>query len=105
MRIEGFEIIDGFGPDSNSDNTQMVELTVETPTVDRMLATFNKQWEATAVECIIRAEALEGAALDLRERAQRLRDAVELTAEVKGAVLFEIDARNRAASLALVNGG
>lgn len=83
--------------------TQMVELTVETPTVDRMLASFNKQWEATAAECIQRAEELEGAAMDLRERAERLRGAIELTAEVKGAVLFEINARNRAASLALVN--
>lgn len=80
-----------------------LETQPDTPTVDRMLARFNKQWEETAAECIRRAEELEGAAMDLRERAQRLRDAQELTAEVRGAVVFEINARNRAASLALVN--
>lgn len=81
----------------------IVETQPDTPTVDRMLARFNKQWEETAMECVRRAEELEGAALDLRERAARLLQAVELTAEVKGAVVFEINARNRAASLALVN--
>lgn len=75
----------------------------ETPTVDRMLDRFNKQWEETAMECVRRAEELEAAAVDLRDRAERLLSARELTAEVKGAVLFEINARNRAASLALVN--
>jgi hypothetical protein len=75
----------------------------ETPTVDKLLARFNRQWEATAAECIQRAEELEGAAMDLRDRAKRLREAMELTAEVKGAVIYEINARNRVASLALVN--
>lgn len=83
--------------------SEIVETQPDTPTVDRMLARFNKQWEETAMECVRRAEELEGAALDLRERAARLLQAVELTAEVKGAVVFEINARNRAASLALVN--
>lgn len=82
---------------------ELVETQADTPTVDRMLARFNKMWEDTASECIRRAEELEGAALDLRERAEKLRSALELTEEVKGAVLFEINARNRAASLALVN--
>lgn len=94
---------DILGPDYDRDNTQMVELQAETPTVDRMLNSFNKQWEATAAACISRAQELEGAAMDLRERADRLRSAKELTAEVKGAVIFEINARNRAMSLALVN--
>lgn len=93
------------GPDFHRDNTQMVELTVETPTVDRMLERFNKQWEETAAECVFRAEELEGVAMDLRERAAKLRSAKELTVEVKGAVLFEINARNRATSLALVKNG
>lgn len=83
--------------------SEIVESQPNTPTVDRMLNQFNKQWESTAADCIQRAEELEGAAMDLRERAARLRQAVELTAEVKGAVIFEINARNRAASLALVN--
>lgn len=81
----------------------IVETQPETPYVDKMLARFNKQWEETATECIRRAEELEGAAMDLRERADRLRSACDLTAEVRGAVVFEINARNRAASLALVN--
>lgn len=91
------------GSDFNHDNTQMIETQPETPTVDRMLQNFERMWNNTADDCIRRAEELEGAALDLRERAQRLRDAIELTAEVKGAVVFEINARNRAMSLALVN--
>lgn len=93
------------GPDFQDDNTRMVDLQPDTPNVDRMLERFSHQWNATAMDCIRRAEELEGAAMDLRERAQRLLDAIELTAEVKGAVIFEINARNRAASLALVNPG
>lgn len=87
----------------NNPTNEIIETQPDTPTVDKMLARFNKQWEATAAACIFRAEELEGAAMDLRERATRLRQAQELTAEVRGAVQFEINARNRAASLALVN--
>lgn len=91
------------GPDFKFDNTQEpMQLTVETPTVDKMLAKFNSQWELTANACIARAEQLETAAFDLRERAQKLRDALVLTDEVKGAVLYEIEARHRAEALALV---
>lgn len=77
----------------------------ETPTVDRMLDRFNKQWEETAMDCVRRAEELEAAAVDLRDRAEILLRAKELTNEVKGAVVFEINARNRAASLVLVKDG
>lgn len=85
--------------------SMLVELQHETPTVDKMLDRFNKQWEETAMDCVRRAEELEAAAVDLRDRAERLLHARELTAEVKGAVVFEINARNRAASLVLVKDG
>lgn len=85
--------------------THIVETQPDTPTVDRLLARFNKQWEETAVECLLRAQELEEAASDLRDRARLLRQAMDLTVEVKGAVLFEINARNRAASLVLVHNG
>lgn len=91
------------GPDFQHDNTKMVELQPNTPTVDRMLDKFNRQWAATAAECIKRAEELEDAATDLRERANHLHSVITLTGEVKAAVLFEIASRNRAASLTLVN--
>lgn len=78
------------------------ELKVETPTVDRMMAKFSGQWETTAALCIERAGQLEDAATDLRQRAADLLDAVSLTRQMKETVIYEIEARNRAASLALV---
>lgn len=77
-------------------------LAVDTPKVDRMLAAFNNQWNATAADCLRRAEELETAATDLRDRAELLQRATHLTNEVKEVVLFEIQARERAFSLALV---
>lgn len=81
----------------------IVELQPETPKTDRVLRALTDQWNKTADECIKRAEELETAAFDLRERANRLRQALTLADEVKGAVLYEIQARTRAATLALVN--
>ncbi len=77
--------------------------TVETPTVDRIMDRFNNQWQKTAEACVQRAEELEAAAADLRKRAEKLLEARVLTDEVKGAVQFEIEARNRHQSLSLVN--
>lgn len=74
-----------------------------TPSVDRMLSTFERQWVETANACIQRAEELEKAAADLRLRAADLHSACNYLQDVKQAVLFEIESRNRATSLALVN--
>lgn len=77
---------------------------VATPTVDRMLDSFRNQWLKTAEDCLTRAAELEDAAHDLRLRADKLLEASQsLPDEVKGCVIFEIKARERAASLKLVN--
>ena len=75
----------------------------ETPTVDRLLWRFEREWTNTADTCIKRAEELEQAALDLRKRADDLLSSRNFLNDVKQAVLFEIESRNRASSLALVN--
>jgi len=74
-----------------------------TPTVDRQLSVFHRQWTATAEECEKRASDLETAAADLRKRAADLYAARNYLDDVKMSVLFEIESRNRALSLALVN--
>lgn len=79
------------------------ETKVETPTVDRLLGNFEKQWITTAEDCTKRAEELEAAAADLRQRAMNLHSALDYLQDVKSAVVFEIESRNRAMSLALVN--
>lgn len=76
---------------------------VETPRVDRMMSIFDTRWRTTADLCLQRAIELETAAANLRERADKLMAARDLVDEVKGAVQFEIAARQRADSLALVN--
>lgn len=82
---------------------KVVELKHETPTVDRILKTFTDQWVKTADDCLRRAEELEDAASNLRERANILHSALDYANDVKATVDYEIDSRNRAASLALVN--
>jgi hypothetical protein len=81
----------------------LVQTAPATPTVDRIMGRFSTMWRTTADLCRLRADELEKAAYDLRMRADKLDAAMELTAEVKGAVQFEIEARQRANSLALVN--
>lgn len=76
---------------------------VETPRVDKILLPFDNMWRTTADLCLQRALELEAAAADMRMRADKLIAARELVDEVKGAVQFEIIARQRAQSLALVN--
>lgn len=83
--------------------TEVVQTEPNTPTVDRMLSTFDKQWTRTADDCIKRAQELETAAIELRKRAEDLLSARNWLDDVKQTVLFEIESRNRSASLALVN--
>lgn len=85
------------------DALQIHRLEQRMPTVDRIMNRFDSQWRTTADACLQRAVELEEAAGDLRRRAEKLMAARELVDEVKGAVQFEIDARNRALSLVLVN--
>jgi hypothetical protein len=90
--------------DSELRDGNLIEITtVETPRVDRMMNVFDTQWRTTADVCVLRAQELEAAALDLRQRAERLMAARDLCDEVKGAVQFEIKSRQRADALALVN--
>src|SRR5438045_913324 len=95
------------GVNMNTHVTTIIEqplpLAFETPTVDRMMATFYNQWTMTADLCIKRAEELEDTAKELRHRAQELYNARDLTESVKETVIYEIQSRNRANSLALVN--
>ena len=83
--------------------TGFVETVPETPTVNRMLGSFERQWTKTANECNQRAAELEKAADELRRRANDLLDARSYLDDVQKSVLYEIESRNRAASLALVN--
>lgn len=73
-----------------------------TTRVERILRPFDNNWRTTADLCVLRAQELEAAAADLRDRAEKLMAARVLVDEVKGAVQFEIDARQRADSLLLV---
>lgn len=75
----------------------------ETPAVDRMMAKFDHQWQTTADICIRRAIELEEEASRLRQQASYLLECCQLTQAVKDTVVYEINARNNAARLALVN--
>lgn len=81
-----------------------MQLTAEPPpAVDRMLGIYERQWTATAHQCELRAAELEVAAAELRKRAEDLYNARNFLDDVKQSVLFEIESRERAARLALVN--
>ena len=72
--------------------------------VRRMTDGLVREWTKTMDMCIQRATELEAAARDLRERAEKLRAGIEtIPDEINGCVTFEINARNRANALALVN--
>lgn len=80
------------------------QVPIATPTVDRILERFTVQWRKTADDCVDRAKELEAAAENLRERALYLYSCAEdYPDHVREAVRQEIEARHRAASLALVN--
>lgn len=81
----------------------ITQVPVATPTVDRMLNVYDKQWSATAEQCLQRAVELEKAADELRQRADKLFNSRTYLDDVKTTVLFEIESRDRSASLALVN--
>jgi hypothetical protein len=82
--------------------SDITQLTYETPLVDKIMDRFSNQWRSTAQACIARAEELEQAAAELREHAAVLNEAQYLLVDTASTVQFEINARNRAASLALV---
>lgn len=100
------------GPDFIADNTQqpwrkdvtthIIETSHDTPTVDKMLGAFERQWTRTADDCVERAAELEAAAAELRNRADAILRSREYLTHMKTTVLYEIESRNRAASLALV---
>lgn len=75
----------------------------ETPRVDRMIATFEKQWTDTAAHCLARAAELESAAAELRQRAVDLHAACNYLHDVKQTSLYEIESREKVQSLMFVN--
>lgn len=85
-------------------NPPIQELPAIPHQVEQLLAIFKKRNEDSAVVCIRRAEELEAEAKSLRNRAAILnQQAVQIPEDFGHAVSYEIDCRNRAAALALVN--
>lgn len=91
------------GPDFEVDNTrQPLVLTEHNPRVEAMLTACTNVWETTADACMLRAKELREEAIDLEERARVLREGRSLITSVRDTIDFEIESRNRAASLALI---
>ena len=85
---------------------QIMDLT-EHPVIQQiknMNESFTRQQQETAMSCIRRAEELEAAARDLRDKAAIIHhQSTQIPDDLLNAVKMEIETRNRVLALALVN--
>lgn len=98
-----YDILKATEEHNHQESLTIVQTQPSTQRVDRMLGAFNRQWLETAEACVKRAVELENAAADLRLRAEKLLSSRVFLDDVKDTVVYEIESRDRTASLMFVN--